>query len=79
MTKAQVEAILGPPNEGQFDLIRKKQAMWDASPMLGFQYISMTVQYDADGNVEGTIRLYEVRDTPPWARWKWPEWRRWWQ
>jgi hypothetical protein len=74
MTKAQVEEILGPPNPGNFELRRKKQGFWDAMPMLGFQYIAITVQFDADGNVESTIRLYDVWSYPQWI----PRSMRWW-
>ncbi|MBI3863733.1 MAG: hypothetical protein HY290_17730 [Planctomycetia bacterium] len=53
MTQAEVEAILGQPNPLP-DLKRKSQAFWDTHCQFGTKYLSLHVNYDADGIVEST-------------------------
>lgn len=51
MTQAQVESILGPPNP-LGEVTRRTQPLWDAGTLLGYRYVSLTVNYDRNGRVE---------------------------
>jgi hypothetical protein len=54
MTQAEVEGILGPPNDLP-GLQRWREAFWDADAysIAGRQYVSIWVHYDAESKVDG--------------------------
>ena len=62
---AKATVQLGPPND-LADLRRQNAAFWDAYATGGCRYVSVTVQYDADGRVEWTrVRTFWHY---PWER-----------
>ena len=65
MTRQEVEALLGPPNHLP-DLARTNAAFWDAYTTGGCRYVSISVQYDAEGRVSSK-RVYTFWRSP-WER-----------
>lgn len=51
ISRAEVEAILGQPNPLP-GLVRTKEAFWDTYCQFGTKYLSLHINYKADGAVE---------------------------
>lgn len=67
MMRAEVKDLLGVPNPMP-DLMRKNEEFWDGEPCLGFRYVSVHVEYDADGRVV-TSKVRAFWTTPRWKLW----------
>jgi hypothetical protein len=52
MTREQVEAILGPPNNIAYG--RQYYRFWDTNNFFGCHYVAASVYFDADWKAEGT-------------------------
>jgi outer membrane protein assembly factor BamE (lipoprotein component of BamABCDE complex) len=62
MTREQVEAILGRPNQPFQYPRRGGQLFWDANTLLGVRYVSLLVDFDPDG------RVVRAKPTGFWRR-----------